>query len=686
MNPEKKSRFSIVPENADRDSGAEELRQNRISSIDAEGKSFPGIGSVLQHKKTLLVSAGLLAVVVAGIFLVTKFVNRPSSFLGQEGERVHYDDEKRLIPETASENIHLRRGKESYYKGYLNDAAAEFKEVVESAAPDSDKAVALTFLGIMADEKGKTDEAIDYYNRAIRFNGRDPLIYRNLSIAQRHRKDYPAAQDAIERAISLDPQNTKNRVLYGNILFEQKKYGDAKRIYQDALSRDPENASALYNMGVSLLRGGDRVSAMEYFKKAGDADKLGKVAHMSYSKLGSMFSTMQDNDMAEKYLKMAIAVDPTDPVDRYNLGLVHLKRNDKERALGEFLKAQELAKNDAKVLEGLGEAYFSLKEYDKSLDVYNKLGAVNNRDARVLSRIAEIYYEKGELDSAYDHYKKITAMEPASENARIAYINMGNIMDDAQRYEEAIDSYKKALTISPKDDAALYNLGIAYKHAGRPELAIEVWKKSSELNPDSPRPLMAIADYYYEKKHYDLAMDEYQRVLRRWPNVQDAHFNLGAVYYKKNLVDFAIGEYKKVLEINEGNDLARKSYVNLAILTSKKVPGEKGLEESMNYAQKALLMKPGDPEALHSLGVIYYRKEMADKAIDTFYQVVRASRDPARVADAYNYIGMSYYRNGNFRKALQAFNRGVEEDPSNEEIRVNRQTASQAYERHLEDR
>ncbi len=66
--------------------------------------------------------------------------------------------------------------------------------------------------------------------------------------------------------------------------------------------------------------------------------------------------------------------------------------------------------------------------------------------------------------------------------------------------------------------------------------------------------------------------------------------------------------------------------------------------------------------------------------------MVRASRDPARVADAYNYIGMSYYRNGNSRKALQAFNRGVEEDPSNEEIRVNRQTASQAYERHLEDR
>lgn len=686
MNPERKNRFTLARDEANESPGGEELRQNRISAIEPEKKSPAVVAGILQHKKTLLISAALLAVVVGGIFLITKFVGRPGSFLGQEGERVYSDDDKRLIPETASENLHLRRGKESYYKGYLNDAVAEFKEVLESGAPDADKAVALTFMGIISDEKGRTDEAIDYYNRAIRFNSRDPLIYRNLSIAHRHKKNYAGAQDAIERAISLDPQNTKNRVLYGNILFEQRKFGDAKQVYQDALSRDPENASALFNMGIALLRGGDRVSAMEYLKKAGEADKLGKVAHMSYSKLGSMYSTMQDLDAAEKYLKMAIAVNPADPVDRYNMGLIHLKRSDKERALGEFLKAQELAKNDAKVLEGLGEAYFSLKEYDKSLDVYNKLTAVNNRDARLLSRIAEIYYEKGELDSAYDYYKKITSMEPASENARIAYINMGNIMDDAQRYEEAIDSYKKALTISPKDDAALYNLGIAYKHAGRPELAIEVWKKSAELNPDSPRPHMAIADYYYEKKHYDLAMDEYQRVLRRWPNIQDAHFNLGAVYYRKNLVDFAIGEYKKVLEINEGNDLARKAYVNLAILTSKKSPGEQGLNESLNYAQKALLMKPGDSEALYSLGVIYYRKEMSDKAIDTFYQVVRASRDPGRIADAYNYIGMSYYKKGSYRKALQAFNRGVEENPSNEELRINRQTASQAYERHLEDR
>ena len=79
-------------------------------------------------------------------------------------------------------------------------------------------------------------------------------------------------------------------------------------------------------------------------------------------------------------------------------------------------------------------------------------------------------------------------LEPATENARVAYLNMGNILDDAQRYEEAIEAYQKALSISPKDDAAYYNLGIAYKHAGKPELAITAWKKAAELDPNDRAP------------------------------------------------------------------------------------------------------------------------------------------------------------------------------------------------------
>ena len=246
------------------------------------------------------------------------------------------------------------------------------------------------------------------------------------------------------------------------------------------------------------------------------------------------------------------------------------------------------------------------------------------------------------------------------------------------------EAYEKALAISPKDDAALYNLGIAYKHAGKPQLAIESWKKAAELNPDNPQPLLALADYYYENNHYDMAMDEYQRILRRWPNIQEGHFSLATIYYKKNLLDYAREEYKRVVEINEKTDLARRAYVNLGILASKtEKPTDDSMRNAVGYVQKALLLKPGDAEALFSLGLLYAKKEMHDKAIDTFYQAIRATNDSKVIAESYNNIGKCYYKKGMYKKALQSFTRGIEEDPVNEEIRMNRKVAMQAYEEEL---
>jgi tetratricopeptide (TPR) repeat protein len=74
---------------------------------------------------------------------------------------------------------------------------------------------------------------------------------------------------------------------------------------------------------------------------------------------------------------------------------------------------------------------------------------------------------------------------------------------------------------------------------------------------------------------------------------------------------------------------------------------------------------------------------MPDKAIDTFYQAIKATSDSKIIGECYNNIGKSYYKKGQHKKALQAFSRGVDEDPTNEEIRMNRKVAMQAYEEQM---
>ncbi len=676
MSQIRKGRFTLSKD--DSDLTPDEIKTNRLGMEGLAGKRYMPL---------IIVSSVALAAIIL-VVVLTFVYKKPGIFAPKDKQTAVEiplgDTDKKLLPQGDVDNIHLKRGIESYHKGYFNDALAEFNEVVESSASDREKAMALTYIGIIYDDRGDYAKAIESYNRALTYDRKNPITYRNLSLAYRHRKDYEKAMEYAEKAVGLDSGNVNNRILLGNILYDRGDYKGAVEEYQAALKIEPENGTVLYNLAMALLKKGDEVAAIEYFKRAGASDKIGDIAGMAYGKLGVLFTQRKDFDLAEKYLKLASSVKPSDPVVRYNLGIVYLKQNKNEEALKEFLKAEEMGKGDPRILESLGEAFFSLRDYQRSIDTYNRVLESNRRNVRILSRIAEIYYEKGDLDRAYEFYHKITTLEPASENARMAYLNMGNILDDAQRFDEAIEAYQKSLAISPKDADALYNLGIAYKHAGKPELAIESWRKAADMSPDNPQALMALADYYYEKGHLDMAMDEYQVILRRWPNIQEGHFNLAAIYFKKNLLDYSREEYKRVIEINDRNDFARKAYINLGVIASKTgKPGDETAANAMGYVQKALLLKPGDGDALYALGTVYAKQEMCEKAIDTFMQALRATSDGKLISECYNNIGKCYYKQGKYKKALQSFTRGIEEDPTNEEIRMNRKTAMQAYEDEL---
>ncbi len=691
VDPVKRNRFVLAPDDSEgpRD---ERVGRNRISAAGAGGGR--NMFAELRDSRFFwpaVASLGIVAAIAATVLVVTTVVQRrgapdsgQSAELRRDGrDTVYTDGEKKVLPEEKTDNPGIARGRESYLRGYLADAISEFTAVVESGASERDKAIALTYIGIIHDDRGEFDKAIEMYNRALRYDKRNPIIYRNLALAYRHKKEFEKAEEAIRAGLSISPDNVDNKILQGNILFEQGKFREARDMYDSVLKTDAGKPQALYNMGITLLKLGDLVSAMEYLKRAGNADRIGEVAHLAYAKLGVLYSQQRDLPEAEKYLRLAVAINPRDAVDRYNLGVVLLQQQKSQEALEEFQKAEDLGKSDASVLENIGEAYSSLKQYERGIAAFERLYAINRRNVRVLSRIAELYYEKGDLESAYEAYRRITQIEPATENARVAYLNMGNILDDAARHSEAVDAYLKALTINPKDDAALYNLGIAYKHMNKPELAIETWRKAADLNPSNPAPLLALADYYYETGHMEHAMDEFQKILRRFPGQQEGHFTLGTIYHKKGQNEYALEQFKRVIEINDKNELAQKAYINIGVLTSRSATDEKGLEQGLNYVQRALLLKPGDPEALVSMGTVYFKKEMYDKAIDSFYMAIKSSRDGKLIAEAYGNIGKSYHKKGQYQKALQAYTRAVEEDPTNEEVRMNRKAAMQAYERDL---
>ena len=679
MSQKRKNRFHFADDDnarAEENIQAEvkKTKKLKISGIEILPRSLSG-------RKSIAIAIAGLVIALTIVFLIVNYHNtKPKTFTSPEISKILSFTEKKDIPAASTTNVKIQKGKENYSKGNFTNALSLFNEVVESDATDSDKAVALTYMGMIHDERSNYDKAVEYYQRALKYDAKNAITYRNLAIAYRHAGDMDSAAKTINQGLEYDENNVQNVILYGNILFDQGKYPDAIKSYKKALDIKDDPA-ALHNMALALLKTGKETQAMEFLLKAGTADKEGKVAHLSYSKLGALYIDRKDYEAAEKYLNMADSLNPEDPIVKYNLGVAYLKMQQLEKAVTQFEKAGELGKNDEALLMNLGETYFSINDYDKSVDIYNRILSTNKRNVLILSKLAEVYYEKGDPLNAMELYKKITILEPVSENARVAYVNIGNILDDMGRPEEAIEAYNNALAISGDDESTLYNMGIAYKKSGKPELAIKTWYKAFELNSRSPKPLMAIAQTYEEKNLIDSAIEEYQKITKKWGDYQEAHFNLAVLYYKKNLLNYAKEEFKKVIELNKNSEFASKAYSNIGIILSKTAGNnEEQYDEAQLYVQKSLLHNPNDAEALISLATIYYKKGMLEKAIDTYNQAIASTRDSKLLAEAYNGVGKCYHKKGLYKNALTAFSRGIEQDPTMEEIRLNRKVSMQSYE------
>src|SRR4030042_481545 len=267
------------------------LEKNRISGIELADEKDERIEKTKKFdKKPIIILSSIAAALLIGILVVTQFVfKKPAVYAPSSANQNAPFDGIRREENLASANEHINRGKESYSRGYHSDAIAEFNEAVDYDAPDQDKAIALTYLGMISDDKGEYDKAVDFLTRAQTYDRNNPDIYKNLSLAYRHKKDFDKALERAEKSASLREDDTDAKILMGNIYFETGKYDEAGADSRGVLDKTPDNPRVLYNMGSALMQTGDEFAAVEYFKKAGAADRIGEGAHKAYSRLGVIY-------------------------------------------------------------------------------------------------------------------------------------------------------------------------------------------------------------------------------------------------------------------------------------------------------------------------------------------------------------------------------------------------------------
>ena len=203
-----------------------------------------------------------------------------------------------------------------------------------------------------------------------------------------------------------------------------------------------------------------------------------------------------------------------------------------------------------KYREVLSRASELTKQYQNEFGLFNMLGAAS--------------HAIGLREEAIENYRKAVSIKP---DYATGHNNLGVIYKDLGRFEDAIASLKTALRINPGYADSYYNLGIAFKDLGRHREAIESFKKALQINPDHAEAHNNLGSVFKYLNRHEAAKECLEKALRLKPENAEIHYNLANALQVLGQHKEAIGNYNKALEINPGlvSALAQKLYEEATI-------------------------------------------------------------------------------------------------------------------------
>ncbi len=152
--------------------------------------------------------------------------------------------------------------------------------------------------------------------------------------------------------------------------------------------------------------------------------------------------------------------------------------------------------------------------------------------------------------------------EADEEGGPLSWFERGCELDARPgRLAEAIEAYRKAVTLDPGFADALCNLGTAYFNQGDREAARKWYEETLERDPEHLEAHFNLANLFEESGRRESAVHHYKAALRTDPFFADAHLNLALLYEKLDLHRTARRHWRLYLQqVPDGNwsEIARQ--------------------------------------------------------------------------------------------------------------------------------
>jgi tetratricopeptide (TPR) repeat protein len=227
----------------------------------------------------------------------------------------------------------------------------------------------------------------------------------------------------------------------------------------------------------------------------------------------------------------------------------------------------------------------------------------------------------------------------------MAHCNLGTLLQEQEKLDEAVDSYRQAIKLKPDYAMTYCNLGTLLQEQGETDEATANYNRAIEINPDYAEAHFNMGNVLHDQGSSDKALSCYQRAIDSKPDYADAHYNIGALLQEQARFDEAIPHYKHTLEINPEHVNALG---NIADIWERK----NYLNDAQLCVEKGLALAPDNPFLNLIAAKLERRQGRNQDAIDRLEKIELTGRFGAKIQFL---LGQLKDKTGNTDEAFEHF-------------------------------
>ena len=445
--------------------------------------------------------------------------------------------------------------------------------------------------------------------------------------------------------------NAEGRVGIGQVWLRRRQFSKATEAFETAQKMDGNLAWPYYGQGEALRREEKCAEALPLLQKATELDRRFPEAQLA---LGECLVQSKQHDKAVAALTQGLKWGSRwMPKFMVALGDAELARDSLRDAGVWYTRAREEAPEDPTPRRALGDFYVRRGTFELAVPEYQSAIEKDSSDIDLRFKLGQALFYAQRYNDALDTYKDIVAREPEYAPGVLA---LGDLLyrsgaADPRRYQEAKAPLETYTRLKPEDPRGWSVLGRTFYFLGQRDESLAAMNRAESLGDKSKEMYRSRFRLMVDRKEYDKAIADYQRAD---PEPEDQLRMAQVLVFMKQTAR-AESLYTTMVAGDSSSRNGKFALNELGKLRFR----EKDYPGAISFFQRRIALDPNHDEAYYYIGLSY--KEM--KQYSDALAALRKSTSLADAkADRHFWLGILYAQVDSVAQATQALKRAIELD------------------------